>query len=565
MSRSKQTKNRREVEKYIDERLSGKQPAGKNELLALQRHLDDLEHAVDRGFVFSWSHADVALDFFPLLKHPRGAAAGTAFTLEPAQKTALSILFGWRRIDSGLRRFREAYISMARGNGKSPLAAGIALMLFAADAPFTPGAEVVCVATTRAQARKYVWDQARGFIKSVPGLADRIALKKDTIEYPCGNTVGTFDPLGSDSNNLDGGNYLAAVVDELHAMREQHRELIEKINGGLGKRDQDLKVTITTAGSDRSVLWLEEYDYACKVLNGVVSDDLYFSYIWEADRDDDPLDRDEWAKANPLLKFLSLDKFEQAARKAVVSPAKKNEFTRYKINRKTSSKDKAFPPELWKQGNAALSNLDGCTCYGGLDLGWRDDLAAFVLVFPLEDDDGQTFYEVKCWAWLPEETKRDITREPFRTLLADGSIITTDGNTTDHRAILQTIAECSERYDLQTVAADPNNARAVLTELVSTHGVETFDFRQTCRNYNEPVMRWLDALDEGRVRHAGDRLLAWSADNVVLRTDAAGYVMPDKNASAEKIDLPVALLMAFSECLFAEQQEPETPVRIRAL
>ena len=91
-----------------------------------------------------------------------------------------------------------------------------------------------------------------------------------------------------------------------------------------------------------------------------------------------------------------------------------------------------------------------------------------------------------------------------------------------------------------------------------------FNFRQACRFYNEPLTLWLDALDEGRVRHGGDKLLAWSADNCVLRTDAAGYVMPDKNASAEKIDPTVALLMAFSESQFAKA-EPAAPVRIRAL
>lgn len=500
-----------------------------------------------------------------MLTHPRGGMAGRPFILEPAQKTALALLTGWRREENRLRRFREAFISMARGNGKSPLAAGIGLMLFVADAPFCPGAEVVCVATTRAQARKYVWAQARGFIQSLPSLAARIDLKKDTIEFPCGNTVGTFDPLGSDSTTTDGGNYLAAIVDELHAMKEQHRELIEKINTGLGKRDQDLKISITTAGSDRSVLWVEEYDYAQKVLRRVVTDDQYLAYIWEADEGDDPLDSRTWAKANPLLRFLSVEKFEQMAAKAVLSPAKMQEFQRYKLNRRVTSKAKAFPPALWRRGDGPLSDLAGRACFGGLDLGWRDDLAAFVLVFPIDDGDGRITYEVLCWAWMPSETSRDVTREPFRTLIQQESITVTDGNTTDHRQIIALIAECAAVYNLQTVAADLNNARAVLTELTDRHGIETFAFQQSPKKYNEPLNLWLDALDDGRVRHGGDALLAWAADNCVLRTDAAGYVMPDKRTSAEKIDPIVALLMAFSESLFAERAAPKPTPGIRAL
>jgi phage terminase large subunit-like protein len=559
--------NRAAVDKYISRVLSGKQPAGRNEILAIERHIDDLKNAPSRGFDFSWDHADSVINFFPLLTHPNGAAAGEPFELVPAQKTFLAILHGWRRAETGLRRFREAFLSMARGNGKSPLAAGMALQLFTADIPFELGAEVVCAATTRQQAAKYVWKQAKAFITELPSLNDRLRLKRDTIEFPIGNSTGTFEPLGSDSNNLDGGNYHAAVIDELHAMREQHRELIEKINTSMGKREQDLLVKISTAGSDRSPLWIEEYDYANKVLAGVVTDDQYFAYIFETDDELEIDDRDGWRQSNPLLDRLSIDRFQQMCDKAKASKPHENEFRRYKLNQKVSSRAKAFSPELWKRGNATLSALDGCRCFAGLDMGWRNDLAALVLVFPIDgtidEDDPITFYEILGFAWLPEETERETVREPFRSLISDGSIEITDGNTTDHRAIVRKIVELSKRYSLQTIAADPNNARAVLTELTD-EGLEVFEFFQTCRNYNEPTNKLLDLLDSGLVRHGADPLLAWSADNVVLRTDSLGYVMPDKKKSSEKIDPTVALLMALSETMFGGP-EPKPEPRIRAL
>jgi phage terminase large subunit-like protein len=556
---------RQTVDAYIKRVQNGKQPAGKLEKSAIQRHLDDLERN-DSKYYFSWPHAEAVLRFFPLLTFPQGAAAGEPFELTDSQKTFTAILHGWRRKVNKLRRFREAYISVARGNGKSPYAAATALNLFVCDSPIEQGAEVVCAATTRSQARKYVWNQARSFISEVPALNERLKLKRDTIEYPVGNSVGTFDPLGSDSNNLDGGNYHCVVVDELHAMREQHRGMLEKINTSLGKREQDLILWITTAGSDRSVLWVEAYDYACKVLSAVVNDDQYFAYIFETDRERALDDRDGWRQANPLLDRLSLDRFQQMCDKAKVSTPAENEFRRYKLNQKVSSLHKAISPELWAKGNAPLSTLDGRRCFGGLDMGWRNDLAAFVLVFPIEEEtDGETriMYEIKGFAWLPEETERETLREPFRTLIADGSITVTDGNTTDHQAIIKTIVDCAKRYSLQTVAADPNNARAVLTDLVGA-GIEVFEFFQTCRKYNESVIKLLDILDDGDVRHGGDRLLAWSADNVVLRTDSVGYVMPDKSKSTEKIDPTVALLMALSESMFGGV-EPKPKPRIRSL
>lgn len=559
--------NRVAVDRYVERVLNGKQPAGPREIEAIQRHVDDLKHARRRGFEFSWEHADAILDFFPLLKFPQGEAAGRMFELVDAQKTFLAILHGWRRRKSGLRRFREAFISMARGNGKSPLAAAMALQLFVADVPLVQGAEVICAATTKRQAAKYVWEQVRGFIREIPALNDRLKLKRDRIEFPLGNSIGTFEPVGSDSNNLDGGNYHAAIVDELHAMREQHRGLIEKINTSMGKRPQDLLIKISTAGTDRSPIWLEEYDYASKVLSGVVSDDQYFAYIFEADRELPIDDRRAWHQANPLLASMSIDRFAQMCQKAKTSSALESEFRRYKLNQKVSSRLKAFSPELWRKGSAPLSALDGRRCFAGLDMGWRNDLAALVLVFPVDEVDAggepRTVFEVLCFAWLPEETERDMVREPFRSLIADGSIRITDGNVTDHRAIIATILECAARYDLQTIGADPNNARAVLTELTD-EGLSVFEFFQTCRNYNEPTKALLDALDGGRVRHGGDALLSWCADNVVLRTDSAGYVMPDKAKSSEKIDPIVALLMAISEALFGGP-EPKPIPRIRAL
>lgn len=523
-----------------------------------------MQNAESRGYYFSWDHADIACDWFPLLTHPKGAAAGQPFELVPAQKSFVSILTGWRRLDNNLRRFRQAFLSMARGNGKSPIAAGLALMLFAADAPFAPGAEVVAAATTRLQARKYVWSQARDFIRAVPSLDDRMRLLKDSIEFEVGNAVGTFEPLGSDSNNLDGGNYHAAIIDELHAMREQHREMLEKIKTSMGKRLQDLLIFITTAGSDRSRLWLEEYDYASKVLSGIVTDDRHFAYIFEGDKGDDPYSENTWRKANPLFEFLDYGTFEQMSSKARVSPAALNELLRYKINVCVSSRNKAFPPELWSKGNGRLPNLDGMTCFGGLDLGWRDDLAAFVLCFPVKLGNSLVFCFVP-FAWIPRDGKRDLSTEPFRSLIATGQLNVTDGNTTDVRAIMQTILECRKRFDLRTVAADGNNARSFLTELQNEHGVMTYEFFQTCRRYNEPVRSMLDALEDGRVRHGGNQLLAWTADNVILKQDAAQNVMPDKAKSTEKIDTIVAALMALSEAMFSEHAGEKPVPRVRGI
>lgn len=549
----------REVEGYCDDVLTGTVIAGKLEVLAIKRHRKDLKNL--DSFMFSWPHAYMACSWFPSLTFPRGVSAGELFELQPSQKTLLALLFGWRHADNPhRRRFSKAYISMARGNGKSPLAAGLGAMLFSHDSPYQPGAEVVSVATTRKQSMEYVWIPAGEFLKSVSSLRDNIQIRRGVseIEYRRGDqTVSKFYPLGSESNNLDGGSYHAAIVDEVHAMREMHRELIEKVETAM-KGENSLLIYITTAGADSSVLWKPEYDYAKKVLRGIVDHPGYFTYIFAMDKEDDPYDETAWQKSNPLLgTAVSIDRLREMATSSRHNPAKRNQWERYYCNRPVSSREKLIVPELWARGNEEPEIPAGAACFGGLDKGWRDDLAAIAWVFPLEnpDDDETPLYGVKVRAWIPSETKRDLTKPPFPELIRSGELVVTDGDVTDHRAIVKYAVDWAKRFDVRSIAADPSNARSELTELVDTHGIPVFEFRQSCDKYNEPTNALLDLLAEGRIRHGGSKLLAWAADNVVPKFNAAGNIMPDKQKCAEKIDPIVATIMALSESLFEPAPE----------
>jgi phage terminase large subunit-like protein len=545
---------RKTVDEYCDSVLSGLTVAGKSEVRAIQRHRRDLEKLDD--YVFRWDIAAHHVAWFDSLRFVRGVAAGEPFKLNPAQQTMTAILFGWRRADDpSRRRFTKCYLSMARGNGKSPYAAGLATQLFTCDLPRQQGAEVVNVATTRKQAKEYVWIPSVEFLQSIKDLEPFIAVRRgdSEIEFRHNATVGKFYPLGSDSNNLDGGSYHAAIVDELHAMREKHRELIEKVDTGL-KGENSLQVVITTAGSDHSVLWKPEYDYATKVLRGIVDHPGYFAYIFECDKDDDPFDESVWQKANPLLgTAVSMDKLRDQATAARHNPVKRNQFERYYLNRPVSSREKLISTELWANGNGAITNLAGRECFGGLDKGWRDDLASLYWIFPLDnpDDDELPFYELVGRSWIPEDTPRDLTKPPFPELIESGELIVTPGNVTDHRAVISYAVEWAKSHQVRTIAADPANARTELTELEDTYGIDVYQFRQSCDRYNEPTNKLLDLLAAGRIRHGGSRLLAWAADNVVGKYNAAGNIMPDKVKSGEKIDPIVATIMAVSESMFA--------------
>ncbi len=544
------TKHGRDVHSYVSGVLSGKIVAGKLLIASCERYVDDVKHAKRRGFVFNEQQAAGAIDFFPLLKLSDGEFAGQPFELQPWQKMIMWNLFGWRRIADGLRRFRDAFISVARGNGKSPMAAALGLLLFCFDDPIEARAEVVVVATKKDQA-KIVFNEASRQVRSSPSLRRMIEVRTGNLFFALNDSK--FEPLGSDSDNQDGLVLHAAIRDELHAWREQHRGLYEKIETAMGKRRQPLAITITTAGNDRSTLWREQYEFSAKVATRTIEADQHYSAIWEIDDDDDPLDEAVWPKANPNLGIsVRVDALQDMARKAKDVPTTRLTFKRYHGNRRTESKAKAFPLELWKKGNRPVIAKPGDTAFAGLDLGWRDDLASLSLIVQRQNGG----FDCLSWSWICEECGRDLQAEPWAGWIAAGDLIVTDGNTTDDKAIVAKVRELRETYDLQSVAIDPNNARSMGNVLVNDLGLTVYEFFQTCRKYNEPVREFLRQLADKKIAHGGNPLLQWAASNMVLKNDSLDNVMPAKGDSSEKIDPIVALLMAFSEALFAERDGP---------
>ena len=245
-------------------------------------------------------------------------------------------------------------------------------------------------------------------------------------------------------------------------------------------------------------------------------------------------------------------------------------FERYHLNRKTTSAVKLFPAELWANGNGPFPlDLDGRTCHGGFDWGWKDDLAALALVFPLDvqeetsiDEEGQEHtdyrrrYACLVDCWIPEGTARDLSIEPWASWIKQGFLRVTRGNTTDTAAIYGRVGRLCEQYAIQSIAMDPNNCREFGSRVEPEFGIEPFWFGQTHGKYNEPTRELLDALKQKRFFHGDNELLAWTAGNVVGSEDSREYVKPEKKRSREKIDPMCALIMGLSECLFAEREGP---------
>lgn len=557
---------------YAHQVLDGTITACKWVRLACQRHIDDLAHGDQRGLWFDQGAAEHAIDFFQFCRHSKGEWAGRTVELEPWQQFILWNVFGWMQPDddSGelVRRYKTAWIEVARKNGKSTFASGLGLYMLDADGE--PGAEIYSAATNKDQA-KITFDEATRMVKSSPSLRKKIRAFRNNLHIP--NTAAKFQPLGRDTDTMDGLNTHCAIIDEVHA--HKNRETWDLLETSTGSRRQPLMLGITTAGVGTQTLWGNQHEYAEKVLDGIIQDDRYFAIIYTLDpppkRDehgsivepgDDWEDERCWIKANPNLGVSKkLGDLRDKALKAKEMPASLNSFLRREMNVSTSAVSRWINPERWDKCGTAVNGdgLLGRTCYIGLDLSSTTDVTACVLVFtPAQADDP---YQVLCRFYLPQENMENRVRRdrvPYDVWVRQGFVSTTPGNVIDYDFIVADIDELMTRYDIAEVAFDPWGATQIQTKLAELRDDEDWliQFRQGFASMS-PAMKALERLYmAGELAHGNNPVLNWMASNLVVRADPAENIKPDKAKSTERIDGMVALAMAVDRAVRKQGAEP---------
>lgn len=548
------------VTAYARLAVAGALVVGRLVRLAAERHLRDLRDGAARGLVFDAARAADAIEFFCCLRHTKGEWGGQPILLTPPEAFVIGSLFGWLRTD-GLRRFRTGYVEVGKKFGKSSLAAGVGLLLAFFDGE--AGAEVYAAATKRDQA-KVVWDLARDMVLKSPGLRRRIQVRANNLHSL--ESLSKFEPLGRDSEGLDGINPHGKIVDELH--RHKTREIWDVLETSSGARRQPLTFVITTAGADPLSICWEQHDYVVKVLEGVLDDDTTFGFIATLDvceacrakgrtAPDDTCgacdrwdDERVWAKANPNLPITpKLDDLRKLAREAREKPAALNAFKRLRMNVWTEGVTLWLTADAWAACGASLAPLRGRRGILGLDLSSTTDLSALVAVFP--DDDGAV--DILAHFWMPsdniaERVKRD--RAPYDVWARDGFLTLTEGNVIDYDVIFEAIVGLPEREGVEIVELgyDPWNATGLVTRLQGA-GIPCVPIRQGFGSLSAPSKE-LETLVAGRrLRHGGHPVLSFCAANTVTEIDAAGNIKPSKARSQGRIDGIVALVTALARVI----------------
>jgi len=492
--------------------------------------------------VFSEEQADRAVRFIESLTHTKGKWAGVPFSLYPWQRDDIvRPLFGNLRED-GTRQYRKAYIEIPRKNGKSELAAAVALKLLLSDGE--PGAEIYGAAKDSDQAA-LVFNVAARMVRQSSRLsaATKIVDSQKRIVFP---KQGSFyRAIPADAGGSHGFDASGIVFDELHT--QPNRELWDVLTTSTGSRRQPLVFAITTAGYDRNSICYEQHDYAEKVLNAVIDDPSYFAFIRSAPDAADWQDEEVWARANPALgEFRNIEEMRDFAREAAQVPAKQNTFRRLYLNQWTQQADRWLDLSAWdaSAGVVDAANLAGRRCYAGLDLASTTDIAALTLVFPPTAEDGD--FQVLPFFWIPagniaDRERRD--RVPYSQWIGQGLIDATPGDVIDYSAIRLKLEALRERYNIREIAFDRWGATQLAQELDAA-GATVIPFGQGFASMSPPTKELMNLVVSRRLRHGGHPVLRWMADNMVVKQDPAGNLKPDKSKSTEKIDGMVALVMA---------------------
>lgn len=503
--------------------------------------------------VYDEKKADHAVRFINCLKHTKGQWRGIPFDLLPWQERIVRDLFGTVK-ENGYRQYNTAYIEIPKKNGKSELAAAIALLMTCGDGEW--GAEVYGCASDRQQA-SIVFDVAVEMVEQSPALKKRFkpVMSMKRLVYKPTNSF--YQVLSAEAYTKHGLNVHAVVFDELHA--QPNRDLYDVMTKGSGDaRLQPLFFLITTAGTDRNSICFEVHQKAMDILEGRKVDPTFYPVIYGIKDTDDWTDEKNWYKANPSLGHtIDIEKVQNAFHSAKENPAEENIFRQLRLNQWVKQSTRWMQMEKWDACNDKLEieMLKGRVCFGGLDLSSTTDITAFVLVFPPRTEDDK--YIILPFFWIPDENlKLRVRRDhvPYDIWEKQGYIKTTEGNVVHYGFIEAFIEELGTKYHIKQIAFDRWGAVQMVQNLEGM-GFTVIPFGQGYKDMSPASKELMKLTLEKRIVHGGNPVLRWMMDNIYVKTDPAGNIKPDKEKSTERIDGAVALIMALDRAIRNENLE----------
>lgn len=472
-------------------------------------------------------------------KQSKGEWSGKPIKLELFQKAFISALFGFVD-ENGMRKYKETFFLVGRKNGKSTLLSGISLYMLVADKE--PGAEVYSIATKKDQA-KIIFNEALNMVKQSPELRKLLKKRKTDLYFP--NAMSKFEPLGKNSDSLDGLNSHMVVMDELHAVKD--RNLYEVMKQSMSARRQPLLVMITTAGTVRECIYDDMYEYASKVADGIIKDDTFLPIVYELDNKEEWRDPNAWAKANPSLgRIKKLSDIKEKVERAKVDPKTINGLLTKDFNiRQTLTSAWLTFDQLNNEETFNIEKLKGSYAIFGADLSKTLDLTSVTMLIPCKKKN----YVTQMY-WLPKDNFEEHIKDgkiPYDKWHEMGLLRLCEGNQINYSDITSWILEMVNTYEITPLWVYYDSwSASYWVEEMQGYGFSMVKCIQGMKTLSLPLDNLEADLEAKKVVYNNNPLLKWCLSNTEVKKDVNGNRMPIKGTNKRmKIDGTASLLNCY--------------------
>lgn len=502
-------------------------------------------------YFYSSKRANHIIEFAEnFCKLSKGSGAGKPIRLELWEKAMLGAVFGIIDIE-GHRLCRELILIIGKKNGKSLLASIIGLYMQVGDGE--PGPEVYAVATKKDQA-KIIWQESKRMVRKSPALIKRIKPLVAELSSELYND-GTFKPLASDSDTLDGLNVHCVLMDEIHQWKNG-KILYDIMADGTSAREQPLIVITTTAGTIREDIYDLKYEECEKIINGLFDDNGYkdihvFCFIYELDARKEWTEEICWYKANPGLGSIkNLATLRAKVEKAKNNPALVKNLVCKEFNiRETSTEAWLTFEELNNTATFDITKLRPKYGIAGCDLSSTTDLTNATVIFRVRDD--PTLYVLQMY-WLPEDLLEKKVKEdkiPYDIWHEQGWLRLCPGNKVHYKHVVAWFREIQDQYDIYLFKGgyDSWSATYFVEDMAAEFGKGVMDpVIQGKKTLSSPMKSLGADLRRKAVNYNNNPILKWCLTNTSVDTDKNDNIQPAKgHLGTRRIDGTAGLLNAY--------------------
>lgn len=556
---------------YATAVVDGSIVAGQLARFACERHLQDLETGHLRGWFYDRRRAHRFLSFTRFVHHYKGRFAGKRLELLAWQKFVASSIFGWIG-ERQFRRYRVAWLEVAKKNGKTFLLATVGLYFLMADGEGGP--ELYCAASQLSQA-KLAHRDMRMVGKSGAQLGKRLRIlstRIDTLHIVGGTAVALARAKEDTADRHDGINPHLGLFDEIHAHND--RAIWDLVQASMVARTQPLLFAITTAGFRREWFGGQQSLHFESVVDPrqPIVDDQALVYIARMDSREEVEDPNNWIKANPSLGVsVATESLQAAIDSARGKPSEWGNVLTKHLNWWASGAEECWltvedwsscstvsDPRAWRID--ALERLRGRPCFGGLDLSSISDTSSLALFFPGEDG---ARHEILSFCFLPADGfRKRISDEkaPYDIWERDGFVELCPGPYIDQAVIQKRCLELFGFFGFAELAVDPFQAASLLVDLDKA-GVPVIQVKQGFLQYNEPCQRLEGMVKARELEHGRNPILAFHVSRVMLAKSSEGYSRPDRKRAGTlgyRIDSACAVLMAIGRWIVSSSSSDKS-------